>query len=161
MHGINQRREVYYYGSVGLTRTICPNCKSWCIVQHGKTPCCKVQIQFDDEKPVQVRTSIPPQKRKYISQYRKGKILREQGYKCIYCLQEIGSTQTRNGFEEIMLSAEFDHLVPFSYSQDNSTGNIVGACQICNGLKYNFHYKDLEQAREHLRDSRKDKGYDF
>lgn len=156
-----QRREIFYYGSVGLTRVICPKCKSWCIVQKGRTPCCKIQIEFDDSKPRSTRSTTPPQKRRPLTEFRKRKIIRDQGYKCIYCLQEFGSTHTRDGHESVTLSVEFDHLVPYSYSQDNSLRNMVAACQVDNGLKHNFHYKDLEQAREHLRQARKDKGYDF
>lgn len=161
MHEVNQQREVYFYGNVGLTRSKCPRCHRWCIVLNNKTACCGIEIEFDDGKPHMYRAGVTPHERKPLGKRKKGKILKAQGYRCLYCLQEFGSVFLRNGHEEIELSVEFDHCVPFAYNQDNSERNYVAACQVCNRLKSNFHYRDLEQAREDLALRRKEKGYDF
>lgn len=156
------RKEIYYYGNVPLERVVCPRCKEWCIVQKGKTPCCEIEIEFDDSLSIRrFRPSTPPQHRKPPTAKEKGAILDSQHFRCIYCLQEFGVTLTRNDYEEITLSVEFDHCVPFDYDQNNMIENFVAACQVCNGLKSNFHFRDLMQAREYLRETRKGKGYDW
>lgn len=155
------RREIYFYGNVGLPRVVCPKCKRWCIVLRGKTPCCLAPIAYDSTPPLMKRSASPPQERRQLKVSQKREMLADQNYQCAYCLQPFWSIVTRNTYEEILLTVELDHCVPFDYNQDNRVDNIVASCQICNSIKYNFHFRDMNQAREYLRATRKDKGYDF
>jgi 5-methylcytosine-specific restriction endonuclease McrA len=50
-----------------------------------------------------------------------------------------------------ILKVNWDHVVPFSYSQNNYAYNFVAACQICNGIKGSQMFKTLEEARIHIR----------
>jgi hypothetical protein len=60
---------------------------------------------------------------------------------------------------EIMLKLEWDHKVPFSFLQANPRENWAAACNICNSLKGNLHFADLQEAREYLAERWAAKGY--
>jgi len=62
---------------------------------------------------------MPQNKRKPVSSGLRMKVLRETEFMCIYC----GGDAT-----------EVDHIIPYSYSQDNRKINLVPACGECNRL---------------------------
>ncbi|TLZ87260.1 MAG: hypothetical protein E6K00_05760 [Methanobacteriota archaeon] len=50
----------------------------------------------------------------------------------------------------IYLKVNWDHFVPFAYSQNNYAYNFVAACQICNGIKGSSTFRTLEEARVYV-----------
>lgn len=62
---------------------------------------------------------MPQNKRKPVASGLRMKVLRETDFMCIYC----GGDAT-----------EVDHIIPYSYSQDNRKINLVPACGECNRL---------------------------
>lgn len=58
------------------------------------------------------------------------------GTLCYYCRDELATT--------------IDHVVPYSYDQDNSIENLVPACALCNLLASNKHFEDVEQKRQYI-----------
>ncbi|MFF8784748.1 HNH endonuclease [Streptomyces sp. NPDC015125] len=74
------------------------------------------------------------------------RIITQQGYKCLYCEIPI-STKIFRGNREIMLLANWDHFIPYAYSQRNPSNNWVLACHVCNGLKLARMFDDVEAAR--------------
>jgi len=45
--------------------------------------------------------------------------------------------------------------------KDNAVSNFVAACQVCNSLKSDKLFQDIEGAKSYLSNSRKTRGYDF
>ena len=71
-----------------------------------------------------------------ISKYHslKTKLLKQQQNCCYYCYQEIGKVCCfRN--KVTILKATIDHVLPYSYKQNNHNSNLVVACHICNRHK--------------------------
>lgn len=77
-------------------------------------------------------------------------ILELQQDRCLYCDRLFGTAVIRKE-KLVFLRTNFDHFVPFSYSQNNYAYNFVAACQICNGIKSNLMFKTLEEARVYVR----------
>lgn len=74
--------------------------------------------------------------RPQVSKYRslKIKLLEQQQNCCYYCFQEIGKVCCfRN--KVIVLKATIDHVLPYSFKQNNHSSNVVVACHICNQYK--------------------------
>ena len=61
-------------------------------------------------------------------------LLEQQQNCCYYCYQEMGKACYFKK-KVIALRPELDHVLPYSYKQDNSNSNIVVACQVCNSVK--------------------------
>jgi 5-methylcytosine-specific restriction endonuclease McrA len=76
-------------------------------------------------------------------------ILENQGRRCLYCQRMFGSAVIRKG-KIVWLKVTWDHVVPFSYSQNNHGHNFAAACQICNGLKGSLMFATIEEARTHI-----------
>lgn len=63
------------------------------------------------------------------------------GPRCFYCRKEIATT--------------IDHVVPYSWDQDNDIENLVPACVLCNALASNKMFDDVEQKRQYIMGERK------
>lgn len=66
------------------------------------------------------------------------------GARCFYCRKEIATT--------------IDHVVPYSWDQDNDEDNLVPACALCNALAYNKMFDSVEQKRQYIMGERKKRG---
>lgn len=73
------------------------------------------------------RTSVSPERR--------WAIIERAGGICIYC-----------GLPAVCV----DHVVPYSYSQDNSDDNLVAACRWCNAHLSNMTFDSVRAKREYL-----------
>lgn len=58
------------------------------------------------------------------------------GNNCFYCRKEVATT--------------IDHVVPYSFDQDNSIENLVPACVLCNCLASNKHFESVEHKRQYI-----------
>lgn len=65
------------------------------------------------------------------------------------------------GSKKLLLKINWDHMVPHSYSQDNSTKNIVAACHVCNGVKSDLMFQTVEEAQTYVETKWQEKGYRF
>jgi CRISPR/Cas system Type II protein with McrA/HNH and RuvC-like nuclease domain len=61
-------------------------------------------------------------KRQYVHREKRERILEKYDYICVYCLDEATCV---------------DHIVPWSYSRNNSDDNLIAACNWCNQKLYN------------------------
>lgn len=73
----------------------------------------------------------------------KGNINEEFQHRCAYCRMMIGGVVMRRG-RYYLQEPEYDHFRPFSNSHDNSAGNYVLACSICNNLKGTDLYESID-----------------
>jgi hypothetical protein len=67
------------------------------------------------------------------------------GVLCYYCREEVATT--------------IDHVVPWSYDQDDSLENLVPACSLCNALASNKHFEDVRQKQQFILNRRKERGH--
>jgi hypothetical protein len=86
------------------------------------------------------------------------RILIEQRGCCLYCLRPLDAV-VYHGTNEIMLRLEWDHKVPFSFLRASPRENWAAACNVCNSLKGNLHFHDVQEAREYLSERWATKGY--
>lgn len=104
---------------------------------------------------------IPPDRR---SRPRLGKatrqaILTEQRHRCFYCGIEFGDVVRRRA-RVMVLRPQFDHVMPFAFSQRNDAAQVfVAACQVCNGIKGDLTFLSIEDACEYVRRERFKRGY--
>ena len=59
----------------------------------------------------------------------------------------------RNKLRAIVL--HWDHLLPFAFSYNNTDGNFVAACSICNHIKRDRIFDKIQDAIEYVRDHRR------
>ena len=82
-----------------------------------------------------------PKRRSY--HYRKhwDELIAMHGKTCFYCRDQIATS--------------IDHIVPFSWDNDNDISNLVPACLFCNALAGNKHFEDIEHKRQYILSRRK------
>ena len=135
------------YGNVAMQREYCIHCKQYAFVSDGKLACCGSATDFDSNRTKRITEA--QDRRKGPDAEERKTILELQGNRCLYCEQLFGSTIVKRD-RLIFLKVNWDHFVPFSYSQNNYAYNFVAACQICNGIKSNLMFKTLEEARVYI-----------
>ncbi len=76
-------------------------------------------------------------------QYRQkwNELIEYYGSTCYYCRKEIATT--------------IDHVVPYSWDQDNDIENLVPACALCNSLASNKMFDSVEHKRQYILGERK------
>ena len=138
------------FGSVALYRHKCPQCGNKAFVINGLSACCDAKIEMNDTF-VRKRVSEGAKKRALISRAIKNKILARQENMCFYCetkLDEYQWDSKKNKY--IMPQIHFDHLTPWSYSQNNDDDNLVASCAQCNLCKSSLIFKTVEEARIYM-----------
>ena len=153
-----KRSMVALYGNIALERAYCRNCDSSSFIKADKFVCCgspapKVPAKFYRESDAPERRKQPPKREQRL-------ILAEQNLRCYYCLERFGTLKFRVG-TPIILSITWDHQVPYAFSCNNESKNFVAACQVCNGIKSDHIFKELEEARSFIKNIRRAKGYDW
>lgn len=146
------------YGNVAIGRGYCTDCETTAFIQDGKLACCgkeytKVPKKFHREAGAPQRRKLPPKAARE-------RILEEQENCCFYCGVEFGELRWKKG-RAVRIKLNWDHKLPYAYSQDNNTTNFVAACHVCNGIKSSRVFQTVEEAQIYLQDRRKAKGYDF
>ena len=147
------------YGRVVIPRVFCKNCKEYSLIINNKSACCEESVDLEEIKETK-RMTAGESIRRMLPAKIKLEILESQNNQCIYCEMPFGSL-VRRGNKSIYLKRHYDHSIPFSYSQDNSCGNFVASCQICNLSKNNLMFSTLEEAKTYLALKRHEKGYNF
>jgi len=145
----NEQRDILsIYGSVSFGKRYCPKCKRHAFVIDGILQCCERRVSEIDRNDVIVKVESPGgMKRRHLTMKKKIVILKSQRWKCIYCECELTED-----------SARFDHFVPFHFLQTNPVSNFVAACEICNTLKADMMFENINDASKYLKKKRNDKG---
>ena len=145
---MGRKQHYALYGNVAMQREYCVHCRGYAFVADGKLNCCGTASDFDSSRVK--RMSLAQDRRRGPNAEEQRIILELQGNRCLYCEQTFGTpVMKRNRL--IYLKVNWDHFVPFSYSQNNYGYNFVAACQICNGIKSSHMFKTLEEARIYVR----------
>jgi len=144
------------YGNSMLLRGYCTSCNQYGFIQDGEIACCGALVDISADK---VRRLVQTEGRRSTpSATVKKHILAVQGNACLYCDLPLNSVVYRK-HKAIKLRVNWDHVLPFSYSQDSGDVNFAATCHICNGIKSNKIFKTLEEARALIQKSRDKKGY--
>lgn len=146
------------YGNVAIPRAYCNSCKSMAMIISGEFGCCGKKLEDEISREAK-RMSHPPGWREKPSRAEQARILSEQSNVCLYCEMRFGRSVWSAAGKEIVLRVEWDHLIPFSYAQNNKVGNFCAACHICNRLKGALMFQTLEEARIHVTQKWEEKGY--
>lgn len=76
-------------------------------------------------------------KRKPVSSSKKNAVLEANDYRCIYCGERAGTV---------------DHIIPYSWSGDNSYRNLVACCQRCNSVASDKVFDSLGDKLSYVRE---------
>jgi hypothetical protein len=68
-------------------------------------------------------------------------LVNQYGSRCFYCQKEPATT--------------IDHVIPYSWDQDNDLDNLVPACGLCNCLASNMVFDSVEHKRQYILEQRK------
>lgn len=150
--------KVILFGNTGIYRRKCKRCGGYAFAVDGEMTCCGAPVT--DSPKGYARECEPFQHRKSPAPCDKRRILDEQGNCCFYCGVSFGSIQIRNG-KPIRIITHWDHRLPYAYSQNNKTENFVAACHVCNGIKNDKIFQDVDEAMAYLALRRAEKGYNF
>ena len=136
-----------HYGNVVMEREYCIHCRQYSLLSDGKLTCCGTPTNFDTTR--SKRMSQAQDRRKGPNAAERQTILELQSNRCLYCDVLFNSAVERKG-RLIFLKVNWDHFVPFAYSQNNYAFNFVAACQICNGIKGSMTFRTVEEARVYI-----------
>lgn len=136
------------YGSVQMTKAVCPRCGKEALALGGVTACCDAASTTDPQGVSRKVGDIVPRGRPTIERQRQA--LAEQGHLCFWCLQPFGQLEWRKR-RLVVLRPVWDHLSPYVYSQDNHDDNFVASCQVCNGIKHAKMFDSVEACRAYIR----------
>lgn len=157
-----RKAHLALYGGVAMERHPCPGCGGEALVVGGLLQCCDRPV--GDERILRVVREVEADGvRRSPSIGAQQVILDAQERRCLYCNQEFGSRQYRQGSKAraVRLHVEWDHLIPFSYTYTCIDEAFVAACQVCNGIKSATVYRTLDDARADLAIKRSLKGWSF
>jgi hypothetical protein len=133
------------FGNVRIVRSLCPECERWAFVLDGERGCCG--MPYTSAHPERFKRIVEPeQRRRILKVSEKRAILEAQENRCFYCELEFGTYAIHHGrLKQVRLN--WDHLVPFNFSQNNSAENYVAACGFCNQWKRDMVFQTVEEAK--------------
>lgn len=146
------------FGSVGIEKEWCPNCRDWAFVLDGIMVCCG--FKRPRITPKIYRGSIATGRRQRPSSEEQGLILSSQRGRCFYCGSVFGDVARHEKMVKArLLLPVWDHVEPFIWQSNNQTMNFVAACWLCNGIKGSLIFSTPEEAVEYVYRRRKQKGW--
>jgi hypothetical protein len=146
------------YGNIAIPRGKCPNCGGMALIIQGKWACCDKDAS-DAAIAGLKRIVEPEQTRGLPSRDRQKAILEAQDYRCLYCERRFGDVAPRGKQRGITtLRIVWDHMVPYSYNQNNGPDNFAAACQQCNAVKLDKMFQTIEEARVYVQTKIASKG---
>jgi len=135
--------HIAQYGGAKVIRSWCPECKVYSFVQDKQRGCCRAEY---DPNPVQYERMTIGGPRQRLSTAERNAILYSQDNRCFYCDKRFGSIVYLN-YRRFVLTINWDHVVPYSYSADSTVRNIVAACRFCNSWKSNMMFSSVDDVR--------------
>jgi len=141
------KTSISLYGNVKMLRGRCPECGHVALVIKGHTACCGSRLE---EVPNQwQRMSQPMHYRRGPGREEAQRILAEQGNQCLYCDRMFGSFVHYKGRVR-KLRLNWDHMMPWSHTMNNHEENFAAACHLCNAIKSNLIFADVEEVRVYV-----------
>lgn len=107
------------------------NVGGWSVYPPWQNPC----AFFFEGRQNMIQKSLANNLRPNLTQSRKEKILEEYNHECQYCY----------GPADVV-----DHIIPLSYSHDNSEENLVASCWLCNLIAGDKVFKNFNRKRDYI-----------
>lgn len=136
-----------FYGNVAIARGFCPDCERQAFIIDRELQCCGKPT--DEEIEGAQRICEPEDRKVSPTRTQKQKILKRQHDRCLYCDRRFNSHVWYKG-KLITLRTNYDHVLPFEYSRDNSLGNFVACCHVCNSWKGTKLFTHLEEIQVYV-----------
>lgn len=150
------RDHLAIFGNVSMIRSFCNACRRMALVIAGKMACCDAPHNAPPQK--LKRVVSPEQTRRLPPAAERKAQLEAQDHRCIYCLNVFGS-HVLCGVRMIRVLLNWDHVIPYAYSQNNYGRNFVAACRTCNALKSDHLFQTLDEAQIWITARRREKGF--
>ena len=71
--------------------------------------------------------------------------IESQEHLCAYCQLPFGSI-IQHRMSTHIANVVGDHFIPWAYSGTSEPDNFVASCSVCNGIKSDKHFSDLQSA---------------
>lgn len=149
-----------FYGNTSMERMFCADCQSMTLVVGGNKLCCDSPMGSIQQNDTVEMIVSPHFQRRSLKRKERDLILEEQENNCFWCGREFGTIYTR-GPKVYMTKIHFDHLIPYVYSANNHSRNIVAACNLCNLTKGSRVFRTVEEARSYIMQKLASKGVIF
>lgn len=140
------------YGSTALLKAYCFICKAYSFIQNGVFVCCNRVYENIPKKEILKRESAGQRNRKRLPKKVKNRILEAQNHKCIYCDIDLNDKYVWDNKRAkfIKIKVHFDHFVSWNYSRSDQASNLVAACHLCNGIKSDKYFTDIQSAADYI-----------
>ncbi len=133
------------FGSIALHRGYCRSCNETAFVLDGFLKCCGESVASTPRKYERVSQPVAHRHRRP-GKAAQAAILEAQGQRCLYCELPFGYTYISR--KRLRVAAlEWDHKLPFAYSQNELDENFAAACSLCNSIKADYCFQTLDEAR--------------
>jgi hypothetical protein len=140
---VKKKKHLALYGNVSMPRGYCDSCSSTALIVDKQFLCCGSTSSSAPE--AVKRMSEPRHLRKGPSAYHRGKVLRSQKNRCLYCGREF-ETLTKYWGESKVVKCVWDHALPYAYASNNADTNFVASCQFCNSWKSSLIFATVEDV---------------
>lgn len=155
-----KRKNVAKYGNTYIQREYCRSCRTYALVIDGEIQCCDKSVENSNRVKIKIM-SQPLSARKLLSRNDRDEILRIQENRCLYCDVRFGDfvkSPYRLGY--IVARLHWDHLDPYVKTLDNRSSNFVASCSICNRIKSDLVFENIEDVRAYIQYNRSKRGYE-
>lgn len=144
--------KIAHYGRKSIPQYKCPKCKRYHFETNENPFCddyCKSEFDGELKEEREIKgfiQKVPMSWKRFSQRFRIRKSVREKvferdNYTCVYCWRKLG---------EDILRLVIDHFEPYSHNQNDNIENLVTCCVDCNGIKSDYHFKNVIDGRDFL-----------
>lgn len=145
------------YGRIRLKRVFCEECECMAFIIDNLKQCCEQKYLDEPKRFYRMANSFSKRRKAQISL---AKLAEMQNNICPYCNKEFGYLYYKRG-KIIKTSIVRDHMSPHCFSADNNIKNIIACCDLCNKIKSDLIFENLDSLRSFLEKKRKKKGIEI
>jgi hypothetical protein len=148
------------YGSVCIPRAYCKEGGDTVFIVNNEYSCCGSKYVDTAKKEKLIRIVQSDHIKRKIKDSLRKEILEHQKNKCVYCDCDltVSHIYRADKCKYIKMSVHFDHFEPWAYGGNNHKSNMNASCCICNLIKADHHFINIESARLYINERRKEKG---
>jgi 5-methylcytosine-specific restriction endonuclease McrA len=153
--------EAAFFGAVAIPRAYCFDCRGMAFVIDSRLQCCgwrvgKLEIRHSRRE---ADGGDVPRRRRPTKGQRRAIVFRQRN-RCYVCLVEFG-TEVKRGKQTFTLRAEFDHVVPRSFTYSDLPANFAAACHICNRIKSDEMFDSYDDLVAFVAERRRVRGFNW
>jgi hypothetical protein len=142
------------FGKTSFLRGYCWSCRSEAFIIDGLLSCCDLPFR-ENEVQRTIYVTQKAIKRKAISKKLRLQLIEEQNNRCFYCGCDLAGYYLRDDVVR-KIRIHVDHVQPFSAVGDST--EMVAACNVCNLIKSNKVFGNMEELVGYILEQRDKKG---